>query len=136
MDDHGRAGPPDVVGEPDLPVHLPGSRLSPELLDHLADLLYTGRTDGVPACLQAAARVHREVPVKGGNSILGEPPRLPLFTEAEVLDGTDLGDGEAVVHLEEIDLRHRDTGQGKGTPAGEHRRVQGGDVPAVVEGDG
>ena len=104
MHDDRRAGTADVMRHSDLRIHLPAGSLAAELGDDLADLLDPGRADRVAAGLQAAARVHGNITVERRRPISGELPRLALCAEPEVLDSADLGDREAVVDLDQVDI--------------------------------
>ena len=136
MYDDRRTGAADVVGHADLRVHLPGPGIAAELGDHLADLLDAGRADRVAAGLQAAARVHRYIPVESRHPFGGESSCLALLAEPEILDSADLGYREAVVDLDEVDVLLGEARLGKRPFACGDGGIQGGYVPPVVECDG
>ena len=136
MDGNCCARPAHVVRHADLcAVDLALAGRAPELLDDLADLLDAGRTDRVAAGLEAAARVHRDLPAKSGFAIGSEFPGRSLLAEAEVLDGADLCNREAVVHLDHVDVVRGQVCHLERTLAGRNRRVQSRDVAPVVQRD-
>ena len=77
-------------------------RFAPELLDDLDRLGDARRADRMPLGLQSAARVDREFAARARSGRLRRPAALPLFDQAERLHDHDLGDGEAVVDLEDV----------------------------------
>src|SRR5262245_24755645 len=104
-----RARPPYVVRQPELRVlHLALAGLAAKLRHALRDHAHAARADRMPERLEAPARVDREAAVERRLALLLEPPTLTFLAEPQVLDVRDLGPGEAVVHLGEVDVAWRD----------------------------
>src|SRR5204863_4571432 len=94
-----------VVGETDARARdLARARLAAQLPEGLAGLGHAGGAERVAAPDEAPARVDHDLAPVVGQPLLDEAPALALRAEAELLVGDDLGDGEAVVDLGEIDV--------------------------------
>src|ERR1035438_9454314 len=59
------------------------------------------------AGLQPAARIHRQIAGKRAAPLADEVHALAFAAESQVFVVGDLGPGEAVVHLRQVDFRHR-----------------------------
>src|SRR2546430_4290035 len=125
-----RPGAAQVVREADPgPLHLPLARLAAELRHELVDHAHAGGADRVPVRLETARRVHRLLAAERRTPLLDESAALAAAAEAEILVGQDLGDGEAVVHLGEVDGVGADPRLRVGLLRGAHRRLE----PDVAE---
>src|SRR5208283_2100853 len=136
MDRNRCASSAHVVRHADLRAfYLAFAGLAPELLDDLVDLLDAGCSDRVTAGFESAARVDRDLPAKGCLAVSGELAGRTLLAEAEILDGADLRDREAVVYLDHVDVLMRKVRHLEGTvPCGD-RCVERRDVAPVVQCD-
>jgi hypothetical protein len=95
MHNDGGTGAANIMRQADLRINLPSSSFSANLLNYFTDLLDSCRSDGVAACLQASAGIHGECSAKGRDPLFRKPACLAFLAEPEVLDGADLGNGEA-----------------------------------------
>jgi hypothetical protein len=119
------------VGEADLGVlHLALAGFAAQLGDALVDHPHAAGADRVAERFETAARVDRDVTAEGGAPFVNELAALALGAEAEVFDVGELGPGEAVVHLGEVDVLRRDAGHRVCLPG----RLLGGAEAEVVEG--
>src|SRR5213076_613746 len=120
-----RARAAQVVGEADLrALHLPRAGLAAELCRELVDHAHAGRAHRVAVGLEPARGIHRLLAAEIGAPLLDEPAALAARAEAQVLVVQDLGDGEAVVHLGEVDLRWRHLRLRVGLLGGAHRGLE------------
>jgi len=105
------------VREPALGVwHLALTGAARHLIGDLLDHPHAGRADRMPACLEATGEVYRYVAPNRRST--GAQQRDPLAARAqtEILVVDELGDREAVVTFDDIELAARllDTGLGVG----------------------
>ena len=84
--------------------HLALAGLAAHLDDEVADLRHAGGAHRVALGFQAAAGVHGFRAVARGASRGGVRAAFAARDEAEVFERDDLGDGEAVVQLAELDF--------------------------------
>src|SRR5438067_473307 len=120
-----RARAAQVVGKADLrALHLPRAGLAAELCRELVDHAHAGRAHRVAVRLEPARGIHRLLAAEIGAPLLDEPAALAARAEAQVLVVQDLGDGEAVVHLGEVDLRWRHLRLRVGLLGGAHRGLE------------
>ena len=73
-----------------------------QLGDDLGDLRGARGADGMPLGLEAARRVDGELAAEAGPTLLRREASSAGLEEAEPFRGNDLGDGEAVVQLDDI----------------------------------
>ena len=100
-----RAWPSQVVAQPQARVlHLSPLGAALELLGDFAEHAAAGGADGMAEALQATAGVDRDLAVDVRVTLADELRAFALLTELKILAVQDLGDGEAVVHLGEVDL--------------------------------
>src|SRR5581483_9658471 len=110
VDPAGRADPDDV-GQADLGVgDLTVAGLAPEVGGHLVEVGHAGGADGVALGQQPAGDVDRRRPVPPAGPLLDEVGRPALLAEAQVVVVDDLGGGEAVVQLDEVEVGRADAG--------------------------
>ena len=84
-------------------------RLAPQLPHGLENLGEPAAVHGVVVAETAAIRVERQLAGAGDQvAVRHEGPALALLAEAEVLDGFQHGDGEAVVDGRIVDIARRD----------------------------
>src|SRR5581483_2592737 len=106
----GRAEPDDV-GQADLGVgDLAVAGLAPEVVADLPDVGDAGGGDGVALGLQAARHVDRRRAVPPAGAGLEEVDRPTLLAEHAVVVVDELGGGEAVVQLDEVEVLRPDAG--------------------------
>src|SRR5512144_2631946 len=99
------AGAADVVGEADLGLfHLALATLAAQLGDAFVDHAYAAGADRVTERFETATRIDRDVTAEGGAALVHQLAALALGAEAEVFDVGELGPGEAVVDLGEVDV--------------------------------
>src|SRR4029077_10313563 len=93
------------MGETDAgAVDLARPGIVPELRDDLRDLCRPRGADRMSLGLEATGRIDRHLAADARPPLLrGDPARAGL-EEAEPLGSDDLGDGEAVVQLDHIDV--------------------------------
>ena len=104
VDGTGNASSSQIVGQADPRVsHLVGM-LPPQLKNGLVDLPNPGRTDRVPFREQPSAGVDGAVAPYPRSSLRRVPAALPTRYDAKILGIDDLGDREAVVQLDEVDV--------------------------------
>src|SRR5581483_2297745 len=102
---------PDHVGQPDPgAVDLAPSGLAPEVVAHLPDVGDAGGGDGMALRLQAARHVDGGRPVPPGGPGLEEVDRPAFLAQHEVVVVDELGGGEAVVQLDEVEVLRPDAG--------------------------
>jgi len=100
------------VREADLGVgDLPGAGLAAQLGEDLRRLRHAGGAERMAAADQSAARVDDDVTAVVAPAGGDERPGLPLGAEAQLLVGDQLGDGEAVVDLGDVDVPGADAGR-------------------------
>src|SRR5450759_2494116 len=87
--------------------HLSGARLTPDLPDHLCDLVDAGGPDRVLAPDEPAGGVHRVGPAHGRAPVGKELRALSPTAEAELLVQADLDPAERVVDLGDLDRGRR-----------------------------
>src|SRR5438445_7201343 len=123
-----------VVRQPELGLlHLSRPRLAPELRHALVDHADAARSDRMAEGLEPAARVHGNVPVERRSPLLHQPASLSLRAETEILGVRDLGPGEAIVHLGEVDVTRADAGHRVGLAGGGLRGAEAEVVERRVE---
>ena len=93
-----------------MPLDLPLSGFAANLQHQVADLRHAGRAHRMALRFQAAAGVHWPLAPQRRAPCKRVRPALSLFHEPQVFGGDDLGDGEAVVQLGELDLARRHAG--------------------------
>src|SRR5262249_35627764 len=104
-----RARAAEVVREPDArPVDLTLAGAPAQLGRELVGHPDAGRADRMPVRLQPTGGIDGLLASERGAAVLDEPPALSPCAEPEILVVQDLGDGEAVVHLGEVDLGRPD----------------------------
>ena len=94
---------PECVGEA-LPraVDLARTGLAAKLRHDFRYLRGAGRADRMALGLQAARRVHRDLPTETREALLGGAAPGTGLEEAQAFRGDDLGDREAVVELDDV----------------------------------
>src|SRR5438445_3790994 len=104
---HGRAADADVVLQRDpRPLDLARTRRTAELPAELGALRQAGGSEGVALGDQPTRRVHhRTGAAVGGGLGLDQPVALALDAEPERLVGDQLVGAEAVVELDDVDVR-------------------------------
>ena len=110
MDAAGGAEADDVgqahLGALDLTV----AGLAAEVVAHLPDVGDAGGGDRVALRLQAAGHVHRGRAVTPRRAAVEEVDGAALLAELEVVVVDELGGGEAVVELDEVEVLGADAG--------------------------
>jgi hypothetical protein len=105
----GRAAAAEIVGESDAGAANLVVGRSPELRRELVDLCETGGPDRVAAREQAAAGVdYRSASVNARPSCRDRLGGFAPWKQSEVLGVDDLGDAEAVVELDDVDVARGD----------------------------
>src|SRR5215510_13957899 len=131
-----RAGASQVVGEPHVGArHLHLARPPEQLVVDVVDHANARRADGMAARLEPARRVHGQRATEPRLPRLHRPPAGARLEEAKVLVVHDLGDGEAVVALRDLDLLGRiaDARHVIGRLGGLPRGTERGEAPRRVE---
>src|SRR5262245_53469522 len=99
------------VGQPDAgAVHLARAGVLAQLGDDLGDLGGAGGADGMALGLEPAGRIDRHLAAETRPALLRRDAARTRLEEAEPLGGYDLGDGEAVVQLDHVDVLRTETG--------------------------
>src|SRR5881409_513555 len=100
-----------VVAETDSGVrNLTRARFVAKLSEDLRRLRHARRAQWMTAADEPTSRIDDDVAAVVATSGRHERSRLALLAEAQLLVGDQLGDGEAVVHLGDVDLSRRDPG--------------------------
>src|SRR5262249_49095199 len=86
------------------PLDLARAGVAAELRDDLGDLRGARRPDRVALGLQAARRIHGDLAAERGQPLLRGAASGAGLEEAEPFSGHDLGDREAVVQLDHVDV--------------------------------
>src|SRR3712207_6542536 len=89
---------------------LPPASCAAQLLDDLDDLRHAGRAGRMALRHQSTTRVHRDAAAERGGAFLQQLWRFAAATEAERLVVEQLGDGEGVVQLDEVEVLGTETG--------------------------
>src|SRR5262245_7746277 len=135
QDRHARDGAraADVVHQTELGIFdLARTALPAQLRDDLVDHAYAAGADGMAEGLEPAARIYWNIAGERRAPLFDELGPLALLGEAEILIVSDLGPGEAVVHLGDIDLFQRVPDAGHLISLG--RGVLGRTEPEVIKG--
>ncbi len=111
-----------LQGETAVDAHLSLLGLTAQLPPALGQLCDPCRTDRMPLGKQPAGGVHRDPSVEGRLPLQRGNPSFALVEEAEILDVEDLGDGEAVVDLSDVDVAGSHAGHLIGATRGVHGR--------------
>src|SRR5262249_15066880 len=102
----GRGGASEGVGEALLrALDLARAGLAAQLRHDLRHLCSACRADWMAFRLEAARRVHRDLPAQAREALLGRAAARARLEEAQALRGDDLGDREAIVQLDDVDVR-------------------------------
>src|SRR6267142_3452492 len=101
---------------------LPRAGLAAQLGHDLADLRRARGADRVALGLQPARRIHGDLATKARPALFGGEAAGARLEETEPFGGDDLGDGEAVVQLDDVDVLRADAR----LPVGRRRRALGG----------
>src|ERR1019366_8429798 len=97
------------------PLDLVASRLSGHLQVAVEQHPYPGRPDRVAAADEAAAGIDGQLAISGGDAAVDRVAAAPGLGDPEVVDGQVLGDCEAVVGLDAVELEDVvDPGPGEG----------------------
>src|SRR2546426_2893046 len=109
--EHGGRVAAERVGEPATgALALPRARLVAQLGDDLADLGRARGADRMALGLEPARGVHGDLAAEARPALLGREPARARLEEAQPLGGDDLGDREAVVQLDDVDVLGADPG--------------------------
>src|SRR5215831_10161722 len=99
---HGGGVAAQRVGQPDAgAVYLARAGVLAELGDDLGDLRGAGGADWMAFGFEPAGRIHRHLAADTRPALLGRDAAGTRLEEAEPFGGHDLGDGEAVVQLDD-----------------------------------
>ena len=106
-----RRAEPDHVGQPDAgPLDLAVAGLAPEVMTDLPDVGDAGGGDRMALRLETSGDVHRHRAVAPRGAGVEEADRVALVAEPEVVVVDQLRGREAVVQLDEIEIRRPDAG--------------------------
>src|SRR5207253_855148 len=104
-DEHGGRVAAERVGEADAgAVDLARAGVVTELRDDLGDLGGAGGADRMALGLEPARRIHGDLAAEAGPALLGRHAAGARLEEAEAFRRDDLGDREAVVQLDDVDV--------------------------------
>src|SRR5262249_59778355 len=129
------AGTAEVVSESEASIlHLHLAGLTDELIVDVGDHALPRRPDRVAARLEPARRVDGQIATQSGDAVLCVAPPRAGLRKAEIFVVHDLGDGEAVVALGDVDLLRgvADSGHRVGGLRGLARRAEGREVPRGI----
>ncbi len=99
------------MGEADLGAFdLTVAGFTAQVMADLPDVGDAGRGDRMTLRLETARHVHRRLAVTPRGTRVEEVGRAALFAQTEVVVVHELGGGEAVVQLDEVEIRRTDTG--------------------------
>ena len=120
----GRRAPPEVErGGPPRAGDLGRTRGPGHLARGVEHHPHAAGADGVADAHQPAARVHGELAAAEDGAVLDGLPRPARWGDAEVVDGHVRGGGEAVVGLDDVEVRRpREAGPGEGVGDGSSGR--------------
>src|SRR5436190_1255571 len=108
-DEHGRGVAAERVREAaPRTLDLASAGLAAQLRDDLADLRGPRRPDRVSLGLQPARGIHGNLAAETRPSFLRGDPAGARLEQAEAFGGDDLGDREAVVQLDDVDILRSD----------------------------